>query len=77
MGSASTWHQQFMYKSTSLNQKLAKANNTSFPASYTRIDRFSKHLYEQTDKGVKLTSTCYGEGAHEESVNFFLLFLFH
>ena len=71
MGSASTWHQQLMYKSTLPNRKLAKANNT-FPASYIRIDRFSKHLYEQTDKEVKPTSTFYGEGAHEKSDNFFL-----
>jgi uncharacterized protein YndB with AHSA1/START domain len=72
ISSAFTWHEQFMYKSTLPNQKLAKATNTSFPACYTRTDRFSKHPYEQTDKGVKPTSTPYGKGAHEESDNFFL-----
>lgn len=72
IASASTRHEQFVYKSTLPNQKLAIARNTSFPASYTRTDRLSKHPYEQTDKEVKPTSTGYGEGADEKSDNFFL-----
>lgn len=71
MGSASTWHEQFIYKSTQPNQKLGKANNT-FPASYTGRDQFSKHPDQHTDKGVKPTSTFYSKGADQKLDNFFL-----